>query len=89
MISAEFTNWDEKTKTYDCMAASSEKIDGPYSDRYLAIPGGGHNMLFKDRQGKWWSTYFGNDDKAPFKERPAILRIEIDKDNRIKPVADG
>ena len=86
LICANFNDGDGKT--YDCMAASADKIYGPYGDRYLAIPGGGHNVLFKDPQGKWWSTYFGNDDKAPFKERPAILRIEVDKDNRIKPLVD-
>ncbi|MEI7901190.1 MAG: family 43 glycosylhydrolase [bacterium] len=89
LISAEFTRRDDKTQTYDCMAASSENIYGPYSERYLVLQSGGHNMLFKDRQGQWWSTFFGNDDKAPFKERPAILRVEIGKDNRITPLAGG
>jgi len=88
LICADFMKRDGKTATYDCMAASSENIYGPYGDRYLAVPGGGHNVLFKDAEGKWWSTYFGNDSKAPFRERPAILRIEIDKDNRIKPVGE-
>ena len=68
------------------MAASSDKIYGPYGERYLAIPGGGHNVLFSDAQGQWWSTFFGNDDHAPFKERPAILRIAIDKNFRITPL---
>ena len=86
LICAYFNDGDGKT--YDCMAASADKIYGPYGDRYLAIPGGGHNVLFKDVKGEWWSTYFGNDDKAPIRERPAILRVEIGSDNRIKPVAD-
>jgi hypothetical protein len=88
LLCADWGNWDGKTKTYDCMAASAENIYGPYGDRYLAIPCGGHNVLFKDVKGEWWSTYFGNDDKAPFKERPAILSVEIGSDNIIKPVAD-
>jgi len=88
LICADFIKWDGKTATYDCMAAGSDKVYGPYGERYLAVPGGGHNVLFKDAGGKWWSTYFGNDPKAPFKERPAILRVEIDKENRIKPVAE-
>ena len=86
LICADFNKWDEKTQTYDCMAASSDKIYGPYGERYLAIPGGGHNVLFSDAQGQWWSTFFGNDDHAPFKERPAILRIAIDKNFRITPL---
>ncbi|MEI6809542.1 MAG: family 43 glycosylhydrolase [bacterium] len=86
LICADFNKRDGKTATYDCMAASSTNIYGPYGDRYVAIPGGGHNVLFNDTDGNWWSTYFGNDPKAPFRERPAILRIEVDSENRIRPV---
>jgi hypothetical protein len=42
-------------------------------------------MLFKDKQGQWWATIFGNDPKAPFRERPGILRIEFDNDGRVRP----
>ncbi|MGB6919026.1 MAG: family 43 glycosylhydrolase, partial [Phycisphaerae bacterium] len=54
---------------YNCMIAGSDKLLGPYGDRYLAVPHGGHNMFFKDRDGRWWSTFFGNDPAAPFRER--------------------
>jgi xylan 1,4-beta-xylosidase len=84
LVCAEF-NDRLGTRTYDCMIAVSDKIDGPYGPRYLAIPHGGHNMLFKDKQGQWWSTFFGSDPKAPFTERPAILKIDIDKDGRVQP----
>jgi beta-xylosidase len=70
---------------YDCMIATAEKLEGPYGPRYLAIPHGGHNMLFRDRSGQWWSTFFGSDPKAPFRERPAILPIEFGPDGRIRP----
>jgi len=80
LICAEFNG-----ENYDCMAATAEKIDGPFSDRYLAIPYGGHNMIFKDVEGKWQSTFFGNNKNAPFCERPGLLQIDIDKDGRIKP----
>jgi len=72
-------------KHYDCMIAGSDKLLGPYGDRYLAVPHGGHNMFFKDRAGRWWSTFFGHDPAAPFRERPAMLRVEFDKDGRIRP----
>jgi len=68
------------------MIAASEKVYGPYGARYLAIPHGGHNMLFRDKAGRWWSTFFGNDPRAPFRERPAILRIEIGEDRRVRPL---
>jgi len=70
---------------YHCMVASSDKVYGPYGPRYVAIPHGGHNMFFTDKEGSWWATFFGNDAKAPFRERPAILRIELDDQGRVLP----
>ena len=86
LIGAEF-NQRDKSSTYDSMAASAGSIYGPYGDRYLAIPHGGHNMLFKDTQGRWWSTFFGNDETAPFRERPALLPIHVDASGKIQPGA--
>ncbi|NHN28925.1 family 43 glycosylhydrolase [Paenibacillus sp. S3N08] len=84
LAGADFVDGD-----YHCFVASSEHIYGPYGDRYLAIPHGGHNTFFQDKSGQWWSTFFGNNDSAPFKERPAALRIEFDSDLRIKPMGNG
>ena len=85
LVCAEF-NRRLGTRTYDCMIATSKKVYGPYGDRYLAVPHGGHNMLFRDKGGRWWSTFFGNDPRAPFRERPAILRIEIGEGGRVRPL---
>jgi xylan 1,4-beta-xylosidase len=84
LICAEF-NDRLGTKTYDCMAATAKNIYGPYGPRYLAIPHGGHNMLFKDKRGRWWSTLFGSDPKAPFRERPAIVQLDVDDEGHIRP----
>jgi xylan 1,4-beta-xylosidase len=84
LICAEF-NERQGQKAYDCMAATAKNLYGPYSPRYLAIPHGGHNMLFKDKTGQWWSTFFGSDPLAPFQERPAILKIEVDDEGHIRP----
>lgn len=46
--------------SYDCIIATADNIYGPYSPRYNAITGGGHNNLFIDKQGKWWATIFFN-----------------------------
>ncbi|MCX6925530.1 MAG: family 43 glycosylhydrolase, partial [Verrucomicrobia bacterium] len=71
---------------YHCMVASADRLEGPYGDRYLAVPHGGHNMFFRDKAGNWWSTLFGNDDQSPFRERPAILRVEFTNDGKIRPL---
>jgi beta-xylosidase len=74
---------DECDSRYSCYIATSTSIYGPYSERYEAIPHGGHNMFFKDGQGRWWSTYFGSDRGAPWRERPGILPIRFDEAGRI------
>ncbi len=71
---------------YHCYVASSSSLMGPYGDRYLAIPHGGHNTFFKDKSGQWWSTFFGNDDDAPFKERAGILRVAFGLDHQPRPL---
>ena len=84
LICAEFNKHADQS-TYDCMSAVADSIYGPYGKAYLAIPHGGHNVLFKDAIGQWWSTFFGNDKEAPFRERPAILPIRINKSGEIRP----
>ncbi len=88
LIAAEFNpipGDSSNRSTYDCMAASSDNVYGPYSNRHLAIPHAGHNMIFRDRTGLWWSTIFGHDSLAPLHERFGLLRIEFDDNARIKP----
>jgi beta-xylosidase len=79
MAAAEFVNGE-----YHCFISTADSIYGPYSNRYLAIPHAGHNSFFKDTAGNWWATFFGNDKTAPFKERPALMRIEFDVNGRIR-----
>jgi len=80
MAAAEFTNGD-----YQCYIASADNVRGPYGERYLAIPHGGHSSFFRDKDGDWWCTFFGNDPHAPFRERPAVMRIAFGSDGRISP----
>jgi len=82
LICADF----DKQGNYHCMTASSDRVYGQYGKRYLAVPHGGHNMLFRDKDGNWWSTFFGNDPRAPFRERPAILRVEFTPDGTLRPL---
>lgn len=69
---------------YSCMIATSSNIYGPYGPRYEAIPNAGHGMFVKDADGQWWSTFFGNDDRAPWKERPGIFPVTIGADGIVR-----
>ena len=62
---------------YSSMVAMSESIYGPYRMRHEAVPCGGGTCYFKDRTGKWWCTFFGNDNQAPFREMPAIVPVDF------------
>jgi xylan 1,4-beta-xylosidase len=85
LICAEF-NVKDSVRTYDCMVSVAENIYGPYGDRVLAIPHGGHNMLFKTNEGQWMSTFFGVNKWAAFMEKPGILPIEFDSEGRFRPL---
>jgi beta-xylosidase len=76
---------DHADGRYSCYVATSKNIFGPYGARYEAIQHGGHNMIFKDEKGNWWSSYFGSDDKAPWQERPGLLPIHFDKKGKVVP----
>ena len=69
---------------YDCMIASSDHLDGPWGDAVLAIPHAGHNVFFQDRSGRWMSTYFGNDQAAAIRERPAVLPVVLERDGAVR-----
>lgn len=70
---------------YSCMMASATNLFGPYGGRYEAIPHGGHNVFYQDQKGGWWSTYFGSDATAPWRERPAVLPVRFDKNGNVHP----
>lgn len=70
--------------SYDCIIATADNIYGPYSQRYNAITGGGHNNLFMDKGGNWWATIFFNPRGAQAKNyektcRPGLVRMMYEK----------
>lgn len=69
---------------YSCLIATATNLFGPYGPRYEALPHAGHNMFFRDERGRWWSTFFGSDGRAPWRERPGIFPIEFDADGRLR-----
>lgn len=68
--------------TYDLMYAVAENIYGPYTPRRVGVPHGGHGTMFIDRDGRLWSTFFGNDRTAPFRTRPGIVLLEVEEEGQ-------
>ncbi|TZF86562.1 family 43 glycosylhydrolase (plasmid) [Pedobacter sp. BS3] len=75
--------------SYDVVVAEADNIYGPYGPRYPAILEGGHNNLFTDKDGNWWSTTFFNPRGEmgkiyPVTCRPAVLAVKWEN-NKLMP----
>jgi beta-xylosidase len=68
---------------YSSMVAQSKTIYGPYTLLQEAVPCGGGTNYFRDKQGRWWCAFFGNDEQAPWREKPGIVPIEFEPDGQI------
>jgi beta-xylosidase len=75
--------------SYDVVVAEADNIYGPYGPRYAAILQGGHNNIFKDRNGYWWSTIFFNPrgimgTKFPVTCMPGLVPVKW-VDGKLRP----
>jgi beta-xylosidase len=68
---------------YSSVVAISEHIYGPYTNWHEAVPCGGGTNYFQDKEGRWWCAFFGNDDQASFREKPAMVMIDFDRQGLI------
>lgn len=63
--------------TYDMMYGTATTLLGPYSARRLGVPHGGHGTPFRDKEGHYWYTMFGNDPTAPWRMHFGLVPIDI------------
>ena len=63
--------------TYDMMYGTSKNLFGPYTQRRMGAPHGGHGTAFRDKQGRHWYTMFGNDPTAPWRMHFGLVPIDI------------
>lgn len=68
---------------YSSCVAISDNIWGPYDNWHETVPCGGGTNFFKDKEGNWWCTFFGNDNAAPWREMPGIVKVQFAKDGKI------
>ena len=78
---------DKYKGRYSMCLAMSTNIKGPYSNRHESVPCNGGTKFFKAKNGDWFTCFFGDDNNAPWREKPGIIKIDFDKDGRVK-VAD-
>jgi len=75
---------DDYEGRYSTCLAVSDRVYGPYHMRHETVAGGGGTSFFQDRDRNWWSGYFGNDASAPFREKPGVVRVEFDRERKVR-----
>jgi xylan 1,4-beta-xylosidase len=73
---------------YSSLAAFSDNLFGPYKHWHEAVPCGGGTNYFQDKSGNWFCAVFGNDDQAPFREKPGLIKIEFAADGKVVVAKD-
>ncbi|MCO8302670.1 family 43 glycosylhydrolase [Streptomyces sp. RKCA744] len=69
---------------YDTVVAVSDTFEGPYSERWTAGVGVGHNNFFTDHHGRLWATFFRNPNFGYWSDPsrvadaavPGVVRLE-------------
>lgn len=74
---------DDYEGRYSSCVAIADNIWGPYDQWHETVPCGGGTNFFQDKEGNWWCAFFGNDDAAPWRELPGIVRVEFDQEGTI------
>ena len=70
---------------YNTYIATATSLASPWSERYLAVPHAGHGNFFRDKNGRMWSTFFGNDRHSPYHAKPGIVPMTQDAKGRWRP----
>ena len=68
---------------YSMCLAISDSIYGPYRMRHESVPCNGGGNFFKAKDGYWYSTFFGDDENSPWREKPGVVRIDFDKEGKV------
>ncbi len=72
---------------YNTYIATAASLNGPWSERYLAVPHAATPTSFATSRGRMWSTFFGNDRNTAIHARPAIVPMMLDAKGRWRPDA--
>jgi hypothetical protein len=62
---------------YDAVVAVSDSFEGPYSERWTAGVGAGHNNFFADHHGRPWATFFLNPNAGYWSDPSHLARAAV------------
>ncbi|MBC7827997.1 MAG: family 43 glycosylhydrolase [Chitinophagaceae bacterium] len=74
---------DNYEDRYSTCIAIADNIWGPYKMRHESVPCAGGTNFFKAKNGSWYTTYFGNDNQSPWREKPGLVKIVFDINGKI------
>jgi beta-xylosidase len=72
--------------TYDLMATSAKSLNGPWSRTWCIAPKCGNSRPFQDKEGQWWTPFFGNHFFGPWQEMPGLFPLELDSSRPDAPL---
>lgn len=72
--------------TYDLMASSAPSLEGPWSPTWCIAPKCGNARPFQDKDGNWWTPFFGNHFFGPWRELPGIYPLVYDATQPEQPL---
>ena len=78
-----FGSTDKVHGRYSMCMGISDTIYGPYRMRHETVPCNGGSNFFKAKDGHWYTSLFGDDNQAPWREKPGIIRIGFDKEGKV------
>lgn len=61
---------------YDTFVATAASLDGPWSQRKVAVAHGGQSTMFEGPDGQWYATFSGVDSRAALRERAAVVPVD-------------
>ncbi len=73
---------------YSTCLAVSDSLYGPYEHRHESVPSAGGTGFFEDKNGNWWSSYFGNDSQVHFREKIGLIQIVFTKSGKVIPAKE-
>lgn len=56
--------------------------------RYCSNGMGNTIGFFKDKEGNWWCSYFGNDSQSHFREKIGFIRADLTSDGLVYPAKE-
>jgi GH43 family beta-xylosidase len=75
---------DEYHGRYTMMLAVSDNIYGPYTDREPTVASNGGTGFFQGKDGFLYTTIFGDDNQAPWRSMPGLLRVEFNAEGHVQ-----